>query len=142
MGIDRERIIQKAAFIKEQTAALRSLAAQRSKAAILGDRWVIKGIKYSLQTAIEACIDLAYHICAKRLSQAPVESRDAFKRLAAAGIISEAELLQYSAMVGFRNRVVHGYQEVADELVYGMLGDDLNDLDAFADRALSLLENG
>jgi uncharacterized protein YutE (UPF0331/DUF86 family) len=34
-----------------------------------------------LQTAIEACIDLTYHVCAKRLGQAPEDARDGLRRL-------------------------------------------------------------
>ncbi len=64
MGLDRERILAKVAFVREQLQAIRDLARTRSKEAIIYDQWVLKGLKYSLQTAIEAMIDITYHISA------------------------------------------------------------------------------
>lgn len=34
-------------------------------------------MKYSLQTAVEAMIDLAYHVAAKKFGHAPTDARDA-----------------------------------------------------------------
>ncbi|MGE5557828.1 MAG: type VII toxin-antitoxin system HepT family RNase toxin [Bacillota bacterium] len=136
MTIDHERVLHKTAFIKEQTASLRKLLAEKTREEIINDPWILKGIKYTLQTAVEACIDLAYHLCAKKLGHAPADSRDAFKSLAAREIIPESDLEIYSAMIGFRNRVVHGYQDVAEEQIYKIAQENLHDLDRFSELVL------
>lgn len=139
MALDRERVIRKTSYIREQTAVLRRLLTERGKEAILQDPWLLAAVKYLLQTAIEACIDLTYHVCAKRLGQAPEDARDGLRRLQEAGLLAEAEQTRYNDMIGFRNRLVHGYQEVSAEYIASVLQEDLADLDRFAEVMLRLL---
>lgn len=91
------------------------------------------------QTAIEACIDLAYHISAQKYGHAPSDARDAMERMAKAGLISEANLRTYSAMIGFRNRLVHGYQQTSPETIARIVQEELDDLEGFAAMALRLV---
>ncbi len=65
MTIDHDRILSKIAFIREQAAAVKALLSDKSKEEILSDPWLVKGLKYSLQTAVEAMVDIAYHISVK-----------------------------------------------------------------------------
>ncbi|MCL6628635.1 MAG: SPASM domain-containing protein [Armatimonadetes bacterium] len=59
MAIDCDRILNKIAFIREQVTAIKTLLAEKSREEILSDPWLVKGLKYSLQTAVEAMIDIA-----------------------------------------------------------------------------------
>ncbi|OPX83558.1 MAG: hypothetical protein A4E53_04575 [Pelotomaculum sp. PtaB.Bin104] len=131
MAIDRLRISSKIAFIREQTTSITALIAKNSKESILSDPWLIKGIKYALQTSIEAMIDIAYHLSAQKFNHAPAEARDAIRVLADGGIISHKDLVVYGAMIGFRNRVVHGYQEVSADRVYEFARNELGDFDKY-----------
>lgn len=138
MKLDRARIVEKCSYIDQQVAALRQLVGGPRGDSVLGDPWMLGGVKYSLQTAIESCIDLAYHVCTKDLGYAPKDARDAMMRLAEAGLISAEDVRKYSAMIGFRNRVVHGYQAVSVEHIRKIIAEDLEDLQKFADTMLSL----
>lgn len=42
-------------------------------------------------------------------------------------------------MIGFRNRLVHGYQEVSADYIAGVLQEDLADLDRFSEIMLRVL---
>lgn len=139
MTLDPERVIQKTAYISEQVSALCDLFGSNDPLDIVGDNWIHKGVKYSLQTAIEACIDLAYHISARKYGYAPSDARDAFERLAKAGLLPEESLKTYSAMIGFRNRLVHGYQQVNPETIARIVQEDLDDLEQFVAIALRLV---
>jgi len=139
MQLDTERVSQKIAHIREQVTLIKALLNQQSKEEILGNTWTLRGVKYSLQTAIESVIDIAYHISAKQLQHAPLSSRDAMSKLAEAGIISRSDLRTYGAMVSLRNRLVHGYLEVDNELLYQVICTDLGDLQRFADDIEKLL---
>lgn len=77
MGLDRERMLAKIGYIREQVVSIKDLLDRKKKEEILTDPWLIKGIKYSLQTAIEAVIDLAYHVAVKKFGHAPGDARDA-----------------------------------------------------------------
>lgn len=61
-------------------------------------------------------------------------------RLAEARLTSNEDLKKYSAMIGigFRNRVVHGYQEVNTEQTRRIIAEGLDDVQKFADIVLSL----
>jgi uncharacterized protein YutE (UPF0331/DUF86 family) len=52
--IDHERVMTKITYIKEQLTDIQQLLHNKSKEQILKDPWIVKGLKYSLQTAIEA----------------------------------------------------------------------------------------
>lgn len=138
--LDRDRMLSKAVYIREQVEAIRHLVNTGGKEAIVGDPWILRGLKYSLQTAIEAIIDIAYHISAKRFAHAPVDARDALRVLAENGIFSQEEFEVYTSMVGFRNKVVHGYQQVSPERVYEVATDELGDFEKFLNSIQSLLK--
>lgn len=131
MGLDRERMLAKISHIREQEVSIKELLDSKKKEEILADPWLVKGLKYSLQTAIEAMIDLAYHVAAKKFGHAPGDARDAIRILLEAGLIAGENRQVYSAMIGFRNRIVHGYQEVSFEIVYEMAGNGLGDFEKF-----------
>lgn len=57
---------------------------------------MLGGLKYALQTAIEALVDLAYHLCAKLYMHAPADARDALVVLAQQGAIRRATLTPIS----------------------------------------------
>lgn len=137
--LNRVLVLEKTGFIKEQVNELRRLMEEKSKNEIATNPWVLRGVKYALQTAIEAGIDLAYHVCAKEFDVAPQDARDAFKKLSEKGIIPETELKNYSSMVGFRNRLVHGYMELSSDRIYEILVNNLDDLDSLRKRFLDLI---
>ncbi len=138
--MDLARVAEKSTYIREQVAALRHLIGTKSREEILRDPWLIRGVKYCLQTAIEAVIDLAYHVCAKGLGYAAVDGRDAIRKLGEVGVLTPEEVTTYQAMIGFRNRLVHGYQRVTDERVYEIATAELDDFEVFLARIRSLLE--
>lgn len=57
------------------------------------------------------------------------------------GLIPEADRLVYSAMIGFRNRVVRGYMEVSPERVYEMAEKELGDFERFIGQIMAVLAN-
>jgi uncharacterized protein YutE (UPF0331/DUF86 family) len=128
----------KIGYIREQIVGIRKLLADKSKEEVLSDPWLIKGLKYALQTSVEAMIDIAYHIAAKEYNHAPSEAREAIRVLVDNGLVSRKDLPVYGAMIGFRNRVVHGYQEVAPERVYEIAEQELGDFETFI-RQVSVL---
>lgn len=141
MVIELERMLIKISYIREQVFGIRKLLAEQSKEEILADPWLVRGLKYALQTSVEAMVDIAYHISAKEYNHAPSEARDAIKVLVDNGLVSRKDLPVYGAMIGFRNRVVHGYQEVTPERVYEIAEQELGDFETFIRQVAVLLKN-
>lgn len=140
MKLDEERIFEKIAYIQGQVSAIQSLLHENSKEEIIADQWLIRGLKYSLQTSVEAMIDIAYHISAKHIKAAPADGREAIAILTQNGILADDEQELYSAMIGFRNRVVHGYQTISNERVYEISSTDLSVFSDFIKQLRSFLK--
>ncbi len=88
--------------------------------------------------ACEQAIDLAAHIIRTRKLGIPADSREAFKLLYEAQIITSQLFNRLSAMVGFRNAVVHTYQKMDIAIVIDVIQTGLSDLLQFTDIILAL----
>ncbi len=141
MVFDKERVYEKIAFIREQIADIHSLIGEKSYEEIINDQWIIKGLKYSLQISVEALIDIAYHLSAKHYKHAPADARDALKLLTSKQVLRNDQHEKYSAMIGFRNRMVHGYQQISNDRVYSIAREELEIFESFIEQVLTLLQN-
>ena len=102
----------------------------------LADELIRRATERLLHLAIEACLDIGHHLIAERGYRAPEDNRDAFRVLAEEGLIQEDLLPRLLEMAGFRNLLVHGYARIDDAVVHTILGQRLDDLDAYA-RAIA-----
>lgn len=84
-----------------------------------------------LQTAIEAMIDMANHIIAREGLGVPRAYSETMEILLREGVLPGDRRDAYLAMVRFRNRIVHLYDEVDPEGIWTIIEDDLSDFDAF-----------
>ena len=57
--------------------------------------------------------------------------RDLFTILKEQGVITEDELTPFQNMASFRNLLVHRYETIDDELVFGIFKKHLGDFDLF-----------
>ncbi|GLZ48433.1 hypothetical protein Acsp06_46180 [Actinomycetospora sp. NBRC 106375] len=91
----------------------------------------LRAIKYAFVTAIEACVDVAQHLCASEGWGPPATNADAMLVLGRHGVLESDLARQLGRAVGFRNVLVHAYVTVDGALVVRRL-EDLSDLDGFA----------
>ena len=94
-------------------------------------------IGLNIQRAAEQCIDLANHVVRLKKLGLPKESKDGFLFLAKAKIIPQALATQLSGMVGFRNTLVHEYQELEIQIMKDVIENHLDDLVEFTDCLLA-----
>jgi len=88
--------------------------------------------------ACELAIDLANHIAQKRKLGLPSTSRESFELLHSAGLIDDVLEDNLIRMVGFRNVVVHAYQQIDLDIVSRVIQQGLDDVLALADRLIQL----
>jgi uncharacterized protein YutE (UPF0331/DUF86 family) len=100
----------------------------------------IAGIKYTFVTAIEACIDVAQHVCASEGWGPPETNGDAMALLGRHGVLGPALADALRRAVGFRNVLVHDYVVVDDAVVVSQLH-DLSNLEDFVDAIADLLRS-
>ncbi|MBW1696654.1 MAG: DUF86 domain-containing protein [Deltaproteobacteria bacterium] len=85
----------------------------------------------NLQVAIEACLDISKIIISNSDLPEPEDNKGVFRVLAEAGIIDEECLKFLIPMAGTRNILVHGYDQIDDAIVYGVLKKRLDDFELF-----------
>ncbi|MCF6337237.1 MAG: DUF86 domain-containing protein [Gammaproteobacteria bacterium] len=95
-------------------------------------------IVLNLQRACEAAIDAAMHQVRIKKLGIPQESRDAFRLLEEAGLLSDELSTHMQAMVGFRNVAVHDYQKLNLAIVRAILTERLEDFRQFAKVMVSI----
>lgn len=93
----------------------------------------------NLSLAIQACIDIAFHLCAAR-GVVPATSGEAFVHLARQGLIARGLAQRMQRAVGFRNVLVHEYTEVDWKIVMRVVGTGTRDLAAFGKAVVAILE--
>jgi uncharacterized protein YutE (UPF0331/DUF86 family) len=101
----------------------------------------LRGVKYTFVTSIEACIDIAQHICSAQGWGPPADNGDAMKVLGRHGTLTPEVSDAMRKAVGFRNVLVYEYVEVSDEIVASRLG-NLRDLEEFVEQVTEFLHDG
>ena len=86
---------------------------------------------YRLLIAIEAALQLCFHISAHSLRRVPEEYAECFAILGEARLLSPELSQSLQRMARFRNMLVHVYWEVDYDQVYHILQEHLGDLRAF-----------
>lgn len=127
---DRDLVEKKLARIAACIADLRRLAhPDRIESDIREQRFV----EHTLQLAIQAALDTASHIVSDERLGEPQTNRELFSLLGRAGFIPPDLTRALEAMAGFRNVLVHGYDEVDLRIVVDVVQNHLGDLERFID---------
>ena len=95
-----------------------------------------------MQRACEQCIALANHTIKKRKLGLPKESRESFRLLARSDIIPRDLAANLENMVGFRNTLVHQYQDLDIQLMVDVIENHLDDLIDFTNFIVKEFING
>ncbi len=96
-----------------------------------------ESVLLNLQQAIQGCIDIGSHIISGEGWGAPGSISDIFYRLEEHGIIKPDLVETIIPMAGFRNLIVHQYQDVDFKIVYQLYQNRLHDIEAFLDAVES-----
>lgn len=137
-GVIIERVQRLLSDINE----LRDLQSEVSFEVYRQDKFKRKFIERTLQTALEACLDIGNRLISVAGLRQPADNRDVFLIMIEAGILPQERFEAFQRMAGFRNVLVHEYTKIDDAAVYGVFQKRLDDLAAFADAVLRYLDAG
>ena len=135
---DADLIAKKLAFIETCVRELREIARPERIGQDLREE---RFIAHTLQLAIQAALDVASHIVSDQRLGEPVTNRQLFDLLARAGWLTAALAQTLGNMAGFRNILVHGYQEVDSAILRDVAEHHLGDLLAFVEAIRKRLGN-
>jgi uncharacterized protein YutE (UPF0331/DUF86 family)/predicted nucleotidyltransferase len=127
---DRELVLKKLARIEACVLELRTLG---NPSAIRSDLRQERFVEHTLQIAIQSILDVASHIVSEERLGEPRTNQELIDLLARHAWIPQSLELPLHQMIGFRNVLVHGYDEVDVSVVEDIARHRLDDLLAFAD---------
>ena len=127
--------------MEEAQNALQSIheLAKLEENEFLDNRHYVSSAKYNLLVAIEACIDISYHLISKNKFRLPEDYADAFRVLEENGIIDGELTHHLILMARFRNRLVHIYWDVDDSMIYRIITEDVRDIEEFLSHIREVL---
>jgi len=125
---DPDLVAKKLALIETCVRQLRTMVRPE---AIRQDVREQRFVEHTLQIAIQAALDVASHIVSDERLGEPETNRELFDLLVRGDRLTPDLASTLRDMVGFRNVLVHGYQEVDLGVVEDVLRNHLEDLLAF-----------
>lgn len=128
--VDKVKLRQKIAFIEKNLRLLEELKN------VPFEEFDEDSINFNaavrmLQVSIEAMLDIANHIVARKRLGMPNTYGESFDLLASGKIITPEYAAKAKNMVRFRNRAVHLYLDLNEKEVYNILQHDLHDFRDF-----------
>ncbi len=88
-------------------------------------------VLFNLQLAVQNCIDIASHIVSTQGLPVPGSTSEMFYCLEENGYIDRQLSEKMVKSVGLRNLIVREYGKLDLSRIYGILQDDIKDLDAY-----------
>ncbi|WP_252249436.1 DUF86 domain-containing protein [Clostridium sp. VAP23] len=130
MEFDKNKIDQKLLFMDTCLNKLKKLR-EFDKRIFIDDFTKVDSAKYLLQVSIEAMLDIASHLIARNRWGRPKDNKEHFQILFDNRIIAEKDVLIYFNMAKFRNRIVHMYFDISDEMIYDIVQNNIDDFERF-----------
>lgn len=95
--------------------------------------WVLRSMaERALQVAVEIVIDIAERIVSIENAGPAATAGEAIQKLVELGILRNME--PYRKMVGFRNLIVHQYEQIDPEFLFTLVTERLGDFRRFRDE--------
>ncbi len=131
-------------LVKKKLASIESCLSELTRLArpdaIDSDVRERRFVEHTLQIAIQAALDVASHIVSDRRLGEPRTNRELFDLLRQDGWIGDDLTTVLRNMAGFRNVLVHGYDDVDLAVVHDVLEHHLADLTAFIEAVRRRLD--
>jgi uncharacterized protein YutE (UPF0331/DUF86 family) len=122
-------VLKTLAVIETCASELRRLANPAQLESDIKER---RFVERTLQVALQAVLDVCSHIVSDERLGEPATNRDLVRLAAANGWVAPDLANTLQRMVGFRNVLVHDYDEVNVDILRAILVKHLGDLEAFA----------
>lgn len=127
---DPELVAKKLALVETSVRELQTLARPKKIDNDIRER---RFIEHTLQIAIQASLDAASHVVSDDRLGEPSTYRDLFDLLEKAEYIPSELARELEKMAGFRNVLVHGYDDVDLAIVRDIVENHLSDLLRFVE---------
>jgi uncharacterized protein YutE (UPF0331/DUF86 family) len=136
-GVRLKLVRERLAMVHDLLAALRTLP-QGSEEEFLADLRNPAAAESLVRRALEALFDIARHLLAKGKGRGSLEYKEVARLTGHYGLITDPALAaKLEEMAGFRNRLVHFYDEVTPRELFAVVTSELGDIEAVAEALRS-----
>ncbi len=142
--LSKVKVESKLAVIREALAEISKIVARCTEEEFVEDKVKFALTEHYLRRALEAVFDIAGHIISRfpySPGRRPKTMRELAEALGTRGIVDAAFASGVlSKMAGYRNRMVHFYEEITPAELYGIATKNVGDLEKFAAAAVSAVD--
>ncbi|RME29563.1 MAG: DUF86 domain-containing protein [Deltaproteobacteria bacterium] len=128
-------VVEKASWVRRMLQQLRQLPIEDEQT-FLADPRNPAAAESFLRRAIEALLDLGRHVLARAFGVAVVEYKEIAIQLGAHGVILPGQQKLLREIAGYKNRLVHFYDEIGPEELYRIICDGTGDIADILDAIL------
>jgi uncharacterized protein YutE (UPF0331/DUF86 family) len=121
-------VTERVAWVRHMMTQIRALPLDSYDTFRADPRSVASAESY-LRRALEALLDLGRHVLAKGFGQVVVEYKEIARQLERVGVLDKEQGALLRTLAGYRNRLVHFYDEVTELELYNICAWRLGDLD-------------
>jgi len=132
-------VAERTAWIREMVRNIRSLPLGTEEAFLSDPRNVASAESY-LRRALEALHDLGRHVLAKGYGEPATEYKAVAAGLEAHSVLPPDEAVLLRKMAGYRNRMVHFYNEITPGELYQICAAHLDEIDQVLQGMVAWLE--
>lgn len=132
--LDLKIVRERLALLAQLLADLRRLPAETFEG-FTADWRNVPTAESLVRRAVETVFDVARHLLSSSFGMGSLEYRQVAISAAERGLIRDPELgARFANIAGFRNRLVHHYEDVTSEELHRVVRDHLGDLDLIAEE--------
>jgi uncharacterized protein YutE (UPF0331/DUF86 family) len=124
---NRRIVAQRADYVLQMVSEIRRLPLE-SPGMFSSDKRNIWAAESCLRRALEALLDLGRHILAKCFAKGVTEYKQIAEELEKEKVLSPRDATLLRTPAGYRNRMVHFYDEITSEELYAICTTELDDL--------------
>ena len=118
-------------WVRDMIARIRALPLDTPDAFTADPRTPAAAESY-LRRGLEALLDLGRHVLAKGFAVSAAEYKEIAGRLEEVGVLVDADRQVLSRLAGYRNRLVHFYDEISERELYEICAAQLGDVERIA----------
>lgn len=140
--LDTRRIKRYLLTIRSNAADINMLLSEHDDQQIIGDRILLKALKYCLIELAEAMANTLQHLLARMKGESAESYLEVVEKATAARIIDCELLGRLTFFFRFRNLLIHRYWEIDDVRLIQEARAGLSDFDAFIEAVEKVLKAG
>lgn len=137
--VDKEVILDRFAIIKKSVKRLKELAAIPEQE-FTSDEDCFAIAEHHLRRALEAILDIGRHICVKDNLGHPQDYTEILELLGKNGVLEQDFCEEIKGMAGYRNRLVHMYNQISYSELYDILQNRLEDFNVYIKQVNQYIE--